>query len=75
MRDGGPSELKLEKFMEAVYDNDTPLSSHALIGTRKQSVSDDVEQIFSAGVLAFMERKGYSFETEYVCDSKLAEGM
>ena len=52
----------------------TPLSSHALIGTRKQSVSDDVEQIFSAGVLTFMERKGYSFQTEYVCDSKLAEG-
>ena len=51
--------------MEAVYDNDTSLSYHALIGTRKQSVSD-VEQIFSAGVLAFMERKGYSFEAEYV---------
>ena len=55
MRDGGPSELKLERFMEAVYCNDTSLSYHALIGTQKQSVSD-VEQIFSAGVLAFMER-------------------
>ena len=51
--------------MEAVYDNDTSLSYHALIGTRKQSVSD-VEQIFSAGVLAFMGRKGYSFQAEYV---------
>ena len=65
MRDGGPRELQLQRFMEAVYDKDVQLSYHALIGSRKQSVSD-VEQIFSSRVLKFMEDKGYKVETEYV---------
>lgn len=51
--------------MEAVYDDAAKLSYHALIGTRKQSVSD-VEQIFSPRVLEFFERKGYTIEAEYV---------
>lgn len=51
--------------MEAVYDDEAKLSYHALIGTRKQSVSD-VEQIFSFRVLEFFERKGYTIEAEYV---------
>jgi hypothetical protein len=51
--------------MEAVYDDAAKLSYHALIGTRKQSVSD-VEQIFSFRVLEFFERKGYTIEAEYV---------
>lgn len=51
--------------MEAVYSETAQLSYHALIGTRKQSVSD-VEQIFSSRVLEFLESKGYSTEAEYV---------
>lgn len=55
----------MERFIEAVKDEEASLSYHALIGTRKQSVSD-VEQIFSERVLHFFERKGYSTEAEYV---------
>lgn len=55
----------MERFLEAVKDSDTALSYHALIGTRKQSVSD-VEQIFGAKVLCFFERKGYTTEADYV---------
>ena len=51
--------------MEAVQDPEVQLSYHAMIGTRKQSVSD-VEQIFSLSVLNFMERKNYEFEVRYV---------
>ena len=46
LRQGGPPNLKLERFVEAVKDEEASLSYHALIGTRKQSVSD-MEQIFS----------------------------
>lgn len=48
-----------------MYDKDAQLSYHALIGSRKQSVSD-VEQIFSSKVLKFMEDKGYTVEADYV---------
>ena len=51
--------------MEAVKDDETALSHHALIGSHKQSVSD-VEQIFGQKVLRFFERKGYVTEAEYV---------
>lgn len=51
--------------MEAVYCENTQLSYHALVGSRKQSVSD-VEQIFSSKVLDFFESKGYSEEARYV---------
>ena len=37
----------------------------ALTGERKQSVKD-VERIFSPSLLAFMEKKGYSFEAKYI---------
>lgn len=57
--------MHLERFMEAVYDSEAKLSYHALIGSRKQSVSD-VEQIFSLSVLQFLERKGHDVEVEYV---------
>lgn len=43
--------------MEAVYDNDTSLSYHTLIGTWKQSVSD-FEQTFSAGTVTLYGEKG-----------------
>ncbi len=51
--------------MEAVYDDEAKLSYHALVGTRKQSVSD-VEQVFSSRVLQFFEAKGYATEAQYV---------
>ena len=51
--------------MEAVYDPHTMLSYHALVGSRKQSVSD-VEQIFSLKMLKFFEEKGYTEEAKYV---------
>ena len=65
LREGGPAELRLERFMEAVQDPEVQLSYHAMIGTRKQSVTD-VEQIFSLGVLEFMERNNYDVEACYV---------
>lgn len=58
----GPCELRLERFLEAVYDPLTKIWYHALTGTRKQSVSD-VEQIFSSKTL---ESKGYAIEATYV---------
>lgn len=48
-----------------MYDSETRLSYHALIGTRKQSISD-VEKIFSESVLKFLEGKGYEKEATYV---------
>lgn len=65
LREGGPEELRLERFIEAVKDDETALSYHALIGTRKQSVSD-VEQIFGEKVLRFFEKKHYTIEADYV---------
>lgn len=40
-------------FLEAMYDPDTQLSYHALIGTRKQSVSD--KERYSVKVLNFLK--------------------
>ena len=57
--------IQLERFMEAVYSETAQLSYHALIGTRKQSVSD-VEQMFNSTVLEFLESKDYSAQAEYV---------
>ena len=51
--------------MEALYDTEVQLSYHALIGTRKQSVSD-AEQLFGLRVLKFFEKKQYGTEAEYV---------
>ena len=51
--------------MEEVHSESTQLSYHALVGTRKQSVSD-VEQVFSSSVLEFFESKCYSEEAKYV---------
>ena len=59
LRDGGPHDLKLERFMEAVYNQDAQLSYHALVGT-------DVSQIFSSTVLDFFQSQGYTVEAEYV---------
>ena len=43
----------------------TQLTYPALTGQRKQSVTD-VERLFGAELLAFMMKKGYSAEAEYI---------
>lgn len=54
LREGGPQELKLERYMEAVSERDVQLSYHALIRSRKQSVPD-AEQLFGSRILSFFE--------------------
>lgn len=46
-------------------DSSTGLTYAALTGQRKQSVTD-AERLFGAGVLSFMQKKNYKFETKYV---------
>ena len=62
---GGPAGIQLERYMEALHDPDANLTYTAMTGVRKQSVVD-AERLFSAGLVEFMERKGYEFEAEYV---------
>ena len=51
--------------MEAVSSSEVQLSYHALIGTRKQSVSD-AEQLFGSQILEFFEKRQYLTEAKYV---------
>ena len=64
-RAGGPQELQLERFHEALSDPETKLSYPALTGQRKQSVRD-VENLFSLRMVKFMESNGYQFEAKYI---------
>ena len=64
-RNGGPSQLQLERYVEAVKSSVAGLTYPALIGSRKQSV-EDAERMFSPSLLKFMEDKGYQFEAEYI---------
>ena len=64
-RAGGPHELQLQRFHEALGDSNTKLTYPALTGQRKQSVRD-VENLFSARMVTFMESKGYKFEAKYI---------
>ena len=64
-RKGGPLQLKLERFEEALYDEESGLTYPALTGQRKQSVQD-AEILFSEGVELFMRKKGYKYEEKYV---------
>ena len=61
---GGPREVRLERFVEALQDDDLGLTYPALVGTRKQSV-EDVERLFGESLIQFMERKSYSVEAKY----------
>lgn len=45
LRQGGPHNLQLERFEEAVHDPAARLTFCALSGVRKQSV-EDVERLF-----------------------------
>ena len=61
-RRGGPDKLKLERFMEAMYDNTTGLTFPAGTGQRKQSIRD-VEVLFSSNI---ENCKNYVYEAEFV---------
>ena len=62
---GGPSGVDLARFMECLHDPEARLTYTALTGERKQSVAD-AERLFSPSVLAFMEKRGYDFEANYI---------
>ncbi len=57
--------MELDRFTEAMYDEEAGLTFSALTGQRKQSVKD-AENLFSLGVQKFMDKKGYSYEARYV---------
>ena len=61
----GGQLLRLERFQEALYDDESGLTYPALTGQRKQSVQD-AEILFSEGVELFMRKKGYEYEEQYV---------
>ena len=56
---GGPNQLQLDRFTEALYDESSGLTFPALTGQRKQSVKD-AENLFSEGIEKFMKKKGYT---------------
>ena len=58
-------EVQLERFVEALNDPTTGLTYPALTGIRKQSV-EDVERLFSQGVIDFMEKHNYESEATYL---------
>lgn len=64
-RSGGPSKLKLERYAEALSDPSSGLTYPAFVGSRKQSVVD-AERLFNPKLAAFMEKKGYTFEANYI---------
>ena len=57
----------LKKFSgnEALNHTESGLTYPALVGLRKQSV-EDAERMFSPTLLAFMEKKGYVHEADYI---------
>lgn len=57
--------MQLERFEEALHDSSTGLTYTALSGIRKQSV-EDVERLFGDALIAWMDKKKYSFEVEYL---------
>ena len=58
---GGPCEIHLERFEEALHDFAAGLTYSALSGIRRQSV-EDVERLFGQIVIAWMKNKGYQNE-------------
>ena len=55
----------MERFTEALFDEETQLTYPALTGQRKQSIRD-VEVLFSRSVENFMTKHGYTYEAKYV---------
>ena len=52
---GGPSELQLERFAEALNDPASSVIYPALTGQRKQSVSNEM-----------LNQRGYKFEAKFI---------
>ena len=57
--------MQLERFQEALEDDQANLSYSALVGLRKQSV-EDAERLLSPSMIDFMDRKGYTKEAMYI---------
>ena len=64
-RHGGPNQLSLECYVEALSNPDSNLTYPALTGVRSQSVVD-AERMFSPELVAFMRRKGYDYEANFI---------
>ena len=64
-RCGGPAQLWLEHFVEALQDPKSGLTVPALTSSRKQSVVD-AERLFNPDLAQFMRSKGYDFEARYI---------
>ena len=62
---GGPRQIQLERFEEALHDPISRLTYTALSGVRKQSV-EDTERLFSESLISWMKKKNYSFEETYL---------
>ena len=58
-------ELQTERFEEALEDPESGLTYPALTGQRKQSVRD-AERLFSKEMVAFMRKKNYTFEADFI---------
>ena len=65
LRQGGPLDIHLERFEEALHDTSSGLTYSALSGVRKQSVQD-VERLFGNSLIDWMEKKGYLVEAKYL---------
>lgn len=61
----GPKKLQLESFEEALHDQPTQLTYTSLSDVQKQSV-EDVEQLFSEPLIAWMKIRNYLVEETYL---------
>ena len=64
-RSGGPAKLQLDRFIEALSDPSSNLTYPSVTGSRKQNVVD-AERLFNPDVVAFMRKKGYTFEMNFL---------
>ena len=64
-RAGGPKELRLERFADALQDPSSGLTFPAFTGQRKQSIRD-AEILLSQNMVAYMKKKDYAFEAKYI---------
>ena len=62
---GGTKDINLEYFVEALKDPSSGLTYPAMTGVRKQSV-EDVERLFGAGMVGFMEKRQYIAEAKHL---------
>lgn len=65
VRQGGPFDIQLERFEEALHDTLSGLTYSALSGVRKQSVQD-IDRLFGESLIQWMEKKDYFVEAKYL---------